>query len=257
MRNKIFIIGLCVLFISTAALSQYNFDSIKICHNKDGELKFVDVGEYEVKIQNGVLLSLSSKDDVVKYEEDKKLFTIKNLSKGSFLKVQLSNEGPIINTKDTLFVLSSPGSVQLESSNKASDAQALYSIGDFSFALEFKDNKISRISFASTGKYIAINLVQIKGIYTWDFGIESTSHANMLLMTYVFNKPYLLSINDDSNKVGLRLLSQKKNGIFNLVEGLKIYQNNSFASDKSCELQYANNRRLKSHASKFNLSCEL
>jgi hypothetical protein len=170
--------------------------------------------------------------------------------------LQLSNEGVVVNTRDTSFVLSSPQSVSLTTANETNEVQALYSIGDFSFALEFKNNGVNKISFATTGKYIVINLVQVQGIYTWDFAIESINHINKVLLTYVFNKPYLLSVNDDSNKVGIRMLAKKKNGFFNLLEGQRIYGNNSFASDNAYKLQYANGGRLKKQTSKFNLACE-
>jgi hypothetical protein len=256
MVNKFFSIGLFVLFISTVTFGQHNFDSIKICHDKEGKLKFIDAGEYKVVMQNGMLLSLSSKDDVINYEESKKLFIIKNLGKGDFFEMRLSREGPVLSTKDTSFLLNSPESVHLEASKGTGKKEALYSLGGFSFVLDFTNNKISRITFASTNKYVVINLVQIGGVYTWDFGIESSKQANKLLLAYAFNKPYLLSVYDDSNKVGVRLFSKKKNGILNLLEGLKKHGSSSFYSDRSYELQYANSGKIKNNASKFDLSCK-
>jgi len=256
MKYKIFIAELILLLICTTVYSQYNFDSIKVCHAKGGELRDITIGEYEIKIQDGELSSFSSKDDAVKYEAGNKLFIIKNLSKGSSLKLQLSDVGVIVNTMDTSFVLSSPKSLSLATSNGTNEVQALYSIGDFSFALEFMNDRVSKISFATTGKYIVINLVQVQNVYTWDFAIESINHINKLLLTHVFNRPYLLSVNDDSNKVGIRLLAKKKNGFFSVLEGQRIYGNNSFASDNSYKLQYASGGKLKKQTSKFNLACE-
>lgn len=256
MMYKIFIVGLLSLLICGTAVSQYNFDSIKICHAKSGELKDISVGEYEVKINGGQLLSLSSIDEAIKYEAGGKLFTIKNLSNGNYLKLQLSNEGVIISTKDTSFLLHSPQSLGLASSNGTNDVQAVYSISHFSFSLEFKNNKVSKIYLPTPGRYIAFSLVQVQGVYTWDFGIESTNHVNKVLLTYVFNKPYLLSIHDDKNKVGVRLLAKKKNGFFSDLVGQRIYENNSFASDASYRLQYTSDGRLKKKTSNFSLVCE-
>lgn len=255
MMCKFFVSLISLLPICTSIFGQHNFDSIKVCHSKEGELRNLVIGEYNVDIRNGELYSLSSKDNAVKYESGQTKLTIKNLNKNSFLKLQLSNEGVIVDTRDTSFLLNSPKSVGL-SSKGDEGVEALYSIGDFSFALEFKQDRISKVSFATTGKYLAIELVQIRGTYTWDFTIESTNHTNTVLLTYTFNKPYLLSINDDNNKVGIRLLSKKKDGVFTLLEGQKIYGKNSFSSDNSYNLQYTKRGRLKKNKSGFNLSCQ-
>ncbi|GEM_PF-3531763 len=55
---------------------QYNFDSIKICHNNK-ELKRIKIGKY-VNISKGYLMSISSKDESVNYSADSKQFIIKN-----------------------------------------------------------------------------------------------------------------------------------------------------------------------------------
>jgi hypothetical protein len=256
MKNKVFITGLALSLICTTVYSQHNFDSIKICHAKGGELRGITIGEYKVKIQNGELSTFSSKDDAITYEAENKLFIIKNLDKGSSLKLQLSNEGVIVNAKDTSIIMNSPHSVNLTTSNGNNEVLALYSVNDFSFALEFKNDRVSKISFPTTGKFIVINLIQVQGVYKWDFAIESAEHLNRLILTYVFDEPYLLSIQDDKNKVGIRLIAKGKNGLFSELVGQRIYGNNSFASDNSYKLQYGNHGRLKKQGSKFNLSCE-
>lgn len=234
------------------SLSQHDFDSIKICHAK-GELKDITIGEYEVQLTEGHLSILSSKDGAISYETKNKLFIVKNLIKGSSLKLQLANEGIIITTRDTSFLLNSPKSIYLTPLVEDGNIEALFSIDDFSFSLEFKNNRLNKISLPTTGKYISINLEQIQGSYIWDFFIEST--RNKVLLTYSFNNPYSLSIFDDKDKVGIRLLTTKKNGLFTLLQGIKVYGKNSFESDKSYKLQYTNSGKLKKNSG-FNLSCQ-
>ena len=255
MKHKIITYGLLFVLTCTALFGQHNFDSIKICHTKD-VLTSVKIGEYEVKLTRGQLLSISSNDSAVSYEEKNKTFVIKNLYHGSVLKMQLSNDGVIINVRDTSFVINAPESINLTTSNNENQAEAIYSIGDFSFLLEFNKGKLRKMGMPTTNKYILINLVQIKGIYTWDFSIESSEHRNGVVLTNVFNKPYLLSIRDDKNKVGIRLFAKKKDGVFRELMGQKIYQNNSFSSDQNYKLKYSSIGKLKKGSSSFRLTCE-
>ena len=244
-----------MLLIGNFAFGQYNFNEIKICHSKEGELKNISVGEYEVKINDGALFFFSSNDDVVRYEADEKRFLIRNTGENDSMKLQLTKDGPVLATRDTSLMLNSPAAVRLDSSKGDDVVKTLYSLGNFSFAVEFTNNKISKISFAGTGKFLEINLTQVKKVYTWDVSIESANHANKLLLTSAYNKPYLLSISDDKNKVGVRLTAEKKNGYFNLLEGGRIFGNNSFAPDEGYKLEYAANAKLKKQKSKFNLGC--
>lgn len=255
MMYKIVISVVILLSTCTGAYSQHNFDSVKICHTK-GELRSIAIGEYEVRMAGGQFLSLTSEDGAITYEANGRLFIIRNLIKGSFLKVQLSDKGVILNTKDTSFVLSSPESISLNSTDSINAEEALFSIGDFSFMIEFKKGRLSKVSLPTTNKYVVIGLVQVQGKHTWDFSVESSEHRNKVLLTYVFNRPYLLSIHDDKNKVGIRLLAKKKDGFFVELVGQEIYENNAFASDNSYKLQYAKDGQLKSRNSKFKLICE-
>jgi hypothetical protein len=256
MTYKRFITGLLVFSVCIKSFGQHNFDSIKICHAMNGELNNITVGEYEVKINQGQLSSLSSVDQTFDYDADKKLFIVKNLSEGNSYKLQLSGEGVIIVAMDTSFLLSSPKSIGIVNSNGAKDVQTVvYSIRKFSFSLEFKNDKISKIYLLVSGRFITLSLVQIQGKYTWDFGVESANHSNKMILTYAFNKPYLLSIHDDKNKVGIRLMAKKKNGLFSELVGQRIYEDQSFASDNSYKLQYESNGRLKQNNSKFKTGC--
>ncbi len=65
-----------------------------------------------------------------------------------------------------------------------------------------------------------------------------------------------MSVNDNNNKVGIRLIAKKKKGFFNFLEGQRIYGENSFSSDDSYKLQYTSNGKLKKKTSKFILTCE-
>lgn len=255
MMNKIVISVVFLLSTCMVAYSQHNFDSVKICHAK-GELRSIAIGEYEVRMTGGKLFSLKSEDGAITYEANDRLFIIRNLTKGSSLKMQLSDEGVVLNTRDTTFVLSSPESIRLNSSDGVNTNEALYSIGDFSFMIEFKKGCLSKVSLPTTNKYVVIGLVQVQGKYTWDFSVESSEHRNKVLLTYVFNMPYVLSIHDDKNKVGIRLLAKKKDGLFGELVGQEIYENNTFASDNSYKLQYATDGKLKSRNSKFKLTCD-
>jgi hypothetical protein len=255
MKYKIIIPGLILLSTCAMAYSQHNFDSIKICHAKGG-LRDIAIGEYEVRIKEGQLSSLLSKDGAVSYEANNKLLVLKNLIKGSSLSLQLSNEGVVVKTKDTSFVLNNPKSINLLSSNDGNEAEVLHSLGDFSFMLKFSNGRLSKMGLPTTGKYIFISFVQDQGIYTWDFSIESSGHRNKVVLTNVFGKPYLLSISDDENKVGIRLLARKKNGVFSDLVGQRVYANGSFVSDNSYKLQYTSDGKLKKKTSKYNLACE-
>ncbi len=64
-------------------------------------------------------------------------------------------------------------------------------------------------------------------------------------MAYSFNNPYSLTIHNDKDGIGIRLLAKKKNGVFTLLQGIRIYGNNSFESDDSYKLQYTNSGRIK------------
>lgn len=255
MKYKTIIYLLFFVQTCTALYGQHNFDSIKICHAK-GFLKSVTIGEYEVKLAKGLLQSISSNDNTVRYEVSSKLFVIKNLHHGSFLKMQLVDEGIIINARDTSFIINTPKSINLMGTNNEDETEALYSIGDFSFLLEFNKGKLIKVRIPTTGKYILVNLIQINGVYSWDFSIESTEYQNSVVLTNVFNKPYLLSIRDDKNKVGVRLFAKKKDGVFIELIGQKIYKNNSFSSDKAYKLQYSNSGKLKKRNTSFKLTCE-
>ena len=216
MTHKPFLLGTIFLLACKVASSQYDFDSVKICH-KNEELKDISIGEYQVKLTGGQLSFLSSKDDAVKYEAGKKLFIIKNLVTGASISFQLVNKGVVISTKDTSFVLSLPKSIKIADSVDGNDVEALYAIGGFSFALKFKKDRIDRISVPTTGKYIAISLVQVQSVDTWDFLIESPNHLNKVLLAYSFNNPYSLTIHNDKDGIGIRLLAKKKNGVFTLL----------------------------------------
>ena len=86
--------GLCFMLFYTTVYAQYNFDSIKICHSNN-ELKRIVAGEYEVKMKERQLFSLTSADSAVNYEADKKMFIFKNLIKGGTLTIKLLAEGVI------------------------------------------------------------------------------------------------------------------------------------------------------------------
>lgn len=255
MKYKTIISVLILLLANRMAYSQHNFDSIKICHAK-GELRSFTIGEYEVKIKGGQLYSLSSNDDAISYEGNSKQLVLKNLIKRSSLKLQLSNEGVAVNARDTSFILYSSKSINLTSPIDDNEVEVLYSLGDFSFMLEFKNGRLSKMSLPTTGKYIVISIVQVQGVYTWDFSIESAEHKNKVALAYVSGTPYLLSINDDKNKVGIRLLAKKKDGFFSDLVGQRVYENSFFVSDNSYKLEYAKGGRLKKKPSKFNLACE-
>src|SRR5688572_6187525 len=133
-----FITFILSLFLYEIATAQYNFDKIKICHNERNELSIINVGEYEVKIQGGKLNSFASNDSAVKYQEPERSFIIKNISNNGDLKLQLTNEGIVLNTNDTTVAISTPQSIHIESPDAGQDF-VLYALGDFSFALTFKD----------------------------------------------------------------------------------------------------------------------
>jgi hypothetical protein len=254
MKNKFLALGLVCFLICNKTFSQYNFNSIKICHTKEGELRLVDVGEYKVIMDHGELSSISSKDSLIKYEADSKTFIINNLFEGRSIKLQLTNEGPVLTLKDTIRVINSPKSVMLENSNE--DAFCLYSLQGFTFALDFSNNEIRKIQYGGYNKFLVIRIEQIDDVYTWDFLIESSHHANRLTLGSGFNKPNLLAINDDKNKVGVSLYVKKREGLFTILYGERLYENDLFAIDPSYQLKYNKKGRLKKQTSKFDLSCK-
>lgn len=255
MMNRKFISALILLLSCVTAHTQHNFDSIRICHN-NGELRNILIGEYRVEMAAGQLQSLASTDRAISYDASRRLFRISNLLKNSSIAVQLSDTGAVLDTGDTSFVLRPPAPGGTDSAESPSPAVSLFSVGDCSFLAESQEGRLTRVSFPTTNKYVVISLVWIAGKYSWDFTIESAGHRNPVLLTYVSNRPYLLSIQDDTNRVGIRLLAKKKDGIFVELMGQKLYGNNLFASDKSLHLRYSITGRLKGNRSKFNLVCE-
>ncbi|MFN4312734.1 MAG: hypothetical protein ACK4E0_00480 [Chitinophagaceae bacterium] len=252
--NNLFLTLIGLLLTSVDAYGQHNFDSIRICHTSQGELRRVVIGEYDVNIQNGELHSFSSHDDAVEYDFGKSKFTIKYLQKNSILGMALSNKGVVLETKDTTILVNFPKSAGLVP-NGEEDSLELLSICHFSFTLDYKNGRISRMTVAVPGKFFIINLTEFEGVYSWNFYVESIDHANALVVTHASGKPNFLSVSDDKNKVGVRLLSRKGGGKITHLDGQEIYGWNAFATNESYRLKYSRKGRLKKSKSRFDLSC--
>ncbi|MFN4316152.1 MAG: hypothetical protein ACK4E0_17825 [Chitinophagaceae bacterium] len=252
--NNLFFTLIGLLLTSVSIYGQHNFDSISICHNKQRQLRKIVIGEYDVNIQNGELRSFSSHDNAVKYDFERSKFTIKHLTENSILNLTLSSEGVVLETNDTSILLNSPKSIGLVF-DRGDDPYALYAIGDFSFGFDFEGGRISKITVGTTGKYIKIDMIAFAGVSSWEFFIESTGHINDLMATFAFGKPELFTISDDENKVGIRLISRKKNGKIRFLEGQKIFGRNNFITELPYRLKYSSGGRLKKNKSRFDLSC--
>lgn len=255
MNHSIFFIWVLLSLVNLKVTAQNNFDSVRICHSEAGELKEISAGEYRAEFGKGKLQSFTSKDHFIRYDEPGQFFEVKN-QKNDLIKLKLSSDGLIIKTDDTSIAVNSLRSMMFGSLASEEELTILYSIGGFSFDFVFKNDRLQKVSFAVIDRYLSINITEIRSVYTWDFYIESINHVNKLLMVYGLQGPHLFCIDDDHDRIAVRLVSKKKNGVFSSVEGLRLFDNNLFAADRSYKLQYAKNGRLKNRTSNFNLSCE-
>jgi hypothetical protein len=243
-----------VLFFKVScmvAISQHNFDSIEICQNSKNELKQIRIGEYSIGFSHMRIDSIFSVDHVISYSALNNQLCIKHTGKMAAATITLTDEGVNISTGDTSLTVLRQFSVGISPETE----NIIVSLQPFLFDINFKNGMVNSISSVGTGKYIRVNIRSFGNKYEWDILFESLNNSNRVILTSNSGQPYLLAIRDDKNKVGIRLLSKKKNGTFRHIQGLKLFELDRFAIDEHNELEYSKKGRMKNQNSQFTFRC--
>lgn len=232
---KVVFYVLAIITYCPFAMSQFNFDSIKICHAANKELKQIIVKEYIVTLQKGQLSSFYSQDGIVKYDENNRMLSLK---------------GWIMNKPDSLSIQLTPNGVRFSTASKtttihtitstAIDTSTVVNMGSFSFSVLFSRGYFERTWLSFGNKFVIIRIHKDSQGYNWDISTETNTNENVLLFAQSLGKPHFLVLHDDLNKVGIRLFSEKQNGVFNVLQGLKKVTEDKYGSDTDYKLRYKN-----------------
>ena len=107
----------------------------------------------------------------------------------------------------------------------------------------------------ASGRHISITVIYGK-TPAWNFSIARKDHYNELSMLFNNGQPYIFSVNDTDNHADIRFVANKKDGFFNIIEGMRVYAKGEAAADQSFNVKYSRTAELKKGVSKFNHSCE-
>lgn len=246
-----------IVVILTQCLSvtgQVNFGSIKICHDANKALKQVAVKEYVAEIQNGQLSSFHSLDGIVTYNDQDRKLTLKEITKED------NNPDPVS------LQLTATGEVVVVNRGKTITLKEIRSVGaDTAFAIDLPSGSLSvlgkkgwldRLWITAGNKYITITISEDSKGYNWDVYIFTAPKQNTLLLSQSGGRNHFLQIHDDSNKVGIKLRSDKQNGIFNRLEGEQYREKDIFSSAGDYTLLYSGKGNLKKNKWKAPLTCD-
>jgi hypothetical protein len=259
MRYKSIIVVLMLLSVRVAAIGQADFDSIRICHDKDGALKHITIGEYQVTIDQGKLISFNTKDQLVNYDEARRIMLLKEpgMKPDEFISFQPASNGIIVSTKDKAVTVSSLSALLPGFPGTQADTTILMKIGRIQVPVSFKFNRPYKIDFPFANKYLTMLFGQNEQRHSWDFSLETYPDSSSVVYTTVHNKPYYLTIQDNKTELGVSLNATKKNGVYNKLSGLRKYKPESYGSDNEYILDYTSKGMLKKNRSKFKLDCKL
>jgi hypothetical protein len=245
-----------ILVILTHCLpvkGQVNFDPIKICHDASKALRQVTVKEYVANIQNGQLASFYSKDGYITYYERDRKLILKEINKDDnnldSISIQLTASGAVFSKRDKTTTVHKIRSV-------ADDTAISAFVSPISFTVSYELEKLERIFVNIGNKNVEIRVHEDAEGYNWNIIIKTNASGYDLALTQLGGKNHFLDLHDDSNKIGISLWSDKRNGIFNLVQGLRSESKDLFSSDPDYKLFYSKKGILKSNKWKEPLRCD-
>jgi hypothetical protein len=251
--QKVSIYILAILTHCLSVTAQVNFNNIKICHDATKALKQVTVKEHVANILNGHLASFNSKDGAVTYDERDRMLILKEINKDDnqldSISIQLTANGVVFSKRDNTTTVHKIRTV-------ADETAISIFVSPISFKVLYDGEKLEKIQIAVAKKNVEIRLHEDAKSYNWNIVIKTDTSGYDLALTQLSGKNYFLELHDDFNKVGLRLWSDKQNGIFNLVQGLRNESKDLFSSDPDHKLFYSKKGILKKNKWKEPVTCD-
>lgn len=245
-----------ILVILTHCLSvagQGNFDPIKICHDHSKALRQVIVKEYVANILNGQLASFYSKDEAVVYDPRDRKLILKEINKDDkmldSLSIQLTANGVVFSKLGKTTTVHKIRTV-------ADDTAIAIFVSPISFTVLYDGEKLEKIQIGVAKKNVEIRLHEDAKSYNWNIVIKTNTSGYDLALTQLGGKNHFLELHDDANKVGINLWSDKSNGIFNRLQGLRNVWKDNFGSDHDYTLLYSKKGILKKNKWKEPVTCD-
>jgi hypothetical protein len=250
--QKVSVYILAILIHCLPVTGQVNFNSIKICHDASNALRQVIVKEYVANILNGQLASFYSKDIAVAYHEQNRKLILKEINK-------------IDNQLDSIFIQLTADGVVFSKLDKTTTVHKIRTVADetaisvfvspISFTVLYDGEKLEKIQIDVANKNVEIRLHEDAKGYNWNIIIKTNANGYDLALTQLGGKNHFLELHNDSYKVGLRLWSDKENGIFNRLQGLRSVSKDNFSSDPDHMLLYSKKGILKKNKWKEPVKC--
>lgn len=240
----------------TPAFSQFNFDSIRVCHNKENELLYLSVGQYEIDLQKGKLQSFQLKSGSILYREPDRLFILHHSYASDTLSIQLVHAGVWFTTKDTSILINKLPALNHPLSMDGA-SHVFVQLAAYGFWLDFYNGTLNKITCPIDRRSLIIKPHSFRNVFDfWDFMIEGTGpEKDVLVMGYALNAPQFITIEDYRSKVGFRLFSNKKNGIYDVLTGLRMFDENNFGSDTHYQFKYSQRGKMKKSSRRFGYAC--
>jgi hypothetical protein len=258
MNKLIFRFFLVIVVLHTyRGYAQSNFDSVQICHNKENQIRKLSLGKYHAELENGKLISFSSDDGYVHYDEIKRMFVLKHFDNPDSLKIQLTNKGIVFSRKDSSFTVKDVADTNLVVNKVPGGDHEFFQFGTIGFWMFFNNGIISRITCPFSNKALTIVVKEFPNHnLSWDFSVDgSKTDKSNLIMSYGELNAEFLTIDDFSNKIGVRLFSDRQNGVYNWLEGLIVTSIMGSRSDPNYVLRYSKKGIRRQEKTMFNLTC--
>lgn len=104
---------------------------------------------------------------------------------------------------------------------RSMDSSITVNMGSVGFPVDFLRGQIKHIWVGNGNKFASIELSMSSAGLSWNISIETNTNEDVFTLSQIERAPYLVSLHDDKNKVGLRLLSSRHNNVFDRIDGLR------------------------------------